>query len=183
MIDDRTEILINRKLDGELSEAESSELDMLLSQDAQARALLAEYEQLDSQAHDTIQSALARQHTPPLAGLLTSDQQRPARRLKRIPGWVRTAAAAGLGLAIGLGSASMIDRDVPDTPATANKNSTPTGQVTVSDAQKPSAIPLRTTDHQLINDVVGVYDEQTQRFYLLESRQLQSTDQPVAVHY
>ena len=48
MTDERTERLITRKLDGELTEAESLELDKALVRSPEARSLLEDYERTDA---------------------------------------------------------------------------------------------------------------------------------------
>jgi len=64
MIDERTEQLVTRKLDGELTGAESHELNKLLIRSPQARALMEEYERADALAGEALRAAFEREASP-----------------------------------------------------------------------------------------------------------------------
>jgi len=58
MIDERTEHLISRKLDGELSEDEALELNKLLIRDPEARGLMEDYARMDRQVGEAVRAVL-----------------------------------------------------------------------------------------------------------------------------
>ncbi len=58
-IDERIEVLINRRLDGELAPDEGQELDEALIQNQDARVLLDDYQRLDDLAGQVLQGAFA----------------------------------------------------------------------------------------------------------------------------
>ena len=60
MVDERVEHLINRRVDGELTGAESLELDQLLVRSPEARSLLEEYERTYALAREALGSAFGR---------------------------------------------------------------------------------------------------------------------------
>ncbi len=73
-IDERIERLINRRLDGELTEEEQLELNRELIRNPQANRLLEEYQQIDDLACVAMMKALDREETVPVL----SKQLRPA---------------------------------------------------------------------------------------------------------
>jgi anti-sigma factor RsiW len=189
MIDERTERLINRRLDGELTEAESLELDKQLTQSPEARSLLAEYEANDALAAKALDALLAEGDAPEDR---TATVARPANRLR----WAGTrrmtrnrwglAAAAGLALIIGAGLGRWTAPrakpiDVPD-----NNASRPP---VVVDADSPENALGRMTvqasagvDQRIEREILGVFDEETQSLYLLEASRARARD-PMTVNY
>jgi hypothetical protein len=59
-VDERTERLICRLLDGEITADERAELDGVLARDAAARALLKDYSEIDAKAADALRHDLSR---------------------------------------------------------------------------------------------------------------------------
>lgn len=96
-MNERIEILINRALDGELSSADRHELDEALARHEAARALMSEYQMLDSRAGTAIRSDFGTTSPAPL-----QDRTVPARDAHRWQG-LRTGAMAAL-----LAAAAMI---------------------------------------------------------------------------
>jgi len=69
MLDERTERLINRRLDGEITEEESLELDKQLIRSPEARAYLEDLQRQDVLAGQALRATLApdeAQSSPPL---------------------------------------------------------------------------------------------------------------------
>jgi anti-sigma factor RsiW len=183
MIDERTEQLINRKLDGELTADESLELDKLLIRSPQARALLEEYAVIDEQATQAIETVVARAETR-----VAPDQ---------IAGWGRsrlqmwysfglvTAVAAAVSLAVMLSfrAATMseattppgIEQSLRDPMAAAG----PAGSI-----DQPWRIdgPRRET-LDIDRDVIGVWDRQSHSLYLIEADNTRSMIEPVKANY
>lgn len=91
-VDERTERLIVRLLDGELRPAEQDELNRTLLRSAEARRLLSEYQENDRLATDVIEAAVE----GTWAGGL------PARHVRRVGLWagVTTGLAAAAAIAI-----------------------------------------------------------------------------------
>ena len=102
MLDERLERLISRKLDGELTEAESLELDKLLIRSPEGRAILEEQEQLDLLASESLRTALG----GGLTGQSITGQAKlewPSRSSRREHLWY-----GGIGLAAGFALAMLV---------------------------------------------------------------------------
>jgi hypothetical protein len=180
MIDERTEQLINRRLDGELDDESLLELNKRLIRSPEARLTLEAYERNDALASDALRSwrSPAPQH----------EVSQAARSIAQQRGWfsrigvgVRAVAAALLLVtAIGLPSYWR-------TPAPV-KTTVPT---LASIGPAPSPLPRsvasidgpREERHQLQRHVVGVWDEATQSVYVLELDQHARTVVPVAMNF
>jgi anti-sigma factor RsiW len=180
MIDERIEHLINRKLDGELTDAESLELDKAVIRDPRARLLLEEYERLDGAAHAAIQATLA--GTVPAA----RPEQITEWSITRRPWWASTvlitAVAASMTLAVLLGqrSSGLVDPAGPAGPMlTAPPAAAPhSGFDLVSHVDGP-----RRETRSLDRDVIGVWDRDSRSLYLLEVDSARAVVEPTRVNY
>ncbi len=96
-VDERIERLIVRRLDGELTDDESLELDRELLRSPQARQLLGEYQEIDGAAADALTTALgvdSNYSSPfPVVGM-------PLRRGRHSWRWWALPAAIAAGLAV-----------------------------------------------------------------------------------
>ncbi len=91
-VDARIERLIVRRLDGELSDPEQAELDRAILRDPHVRALLEEYERIDSAASAALVEALDGGVRPPARSARIAAQ--PARRGYGRMWWLLPVAAA-----------------------------------------------------------------------------------------
>ncbi|MFO0973409.1 MAG: hypothetical protein U1A27_08240 [Phycisphaerae bacterium] len=100
MIDETTEILINRLIDGELSPAERAVLEARLASDATARQLVEEYRALDARAAAALRHVVVRAAQPGTALAAASVRRRASQR--RILTWagVSLGAAAAVALSV-----------------------------------------------------------------------------------
>ena len=176
MIDERTERLINRRLDGELSEAESLELDKRLIRSPEARQLFETYARNDLLAGEALRACT---QTPP-----PTRQQVSCRR------WFRwSIAPVGLGVAAAVLAISFAHRpagtnlasDPPPRPAAPITTLVATPQA--ADAELPLIEGPREETHQLYRNVLGIYDQETQSVYVLELDQRARTVIPVAMNF
>ncbi len=170
MIDERTEQLINRRLDHELSEEEALELNKRLIRSPEARALLEEYERTDGLARETLRT-WSLQAGVSGAERAAAEISTPHSRLSRIGVGVRAAAAALL--LVTMAGAPSFWKAAPPQP---RGRQTDAVANLLLPAPAPPASPVvegpRHETHQLHRDVIGVWDEETQSIYLLEMDQL-----------
>lgn len=164
---DRLEILISRRLDGELSDADARELETLLASDPAAARLLHESAEIDRHA------------SAALMGALSVDQPCPAipvRSIGRWREWTNYSLVAAIAACFAM---VVLFRDVPsspsptDLPTGAPHVRVPTGGMqTVGDSPvwrtAPEHPALR--HRQLQQEFFGVRDPKTGRIYLLERR-------------
>jgi len=188
MIDEGTERLINRRLDGELGESESLELDKLLIRSPQVRALAEEYERNGAAAAEALRAALDDAGSPTdraerLARTVTA-RRWPWRAVRR-----RAAvAAAVLGVIIGAGAVYRLaapEASVTPEPAgievanpVAVNKPAPAGDKTPVEIEHP-----RRREQRVVRDIFGVFDEETQSVYLLEANRTQTSVVPVSANY
>jgi anti-sigma factor RsiW len=181
-MDDRTEHLITRRLDGEITADESLELDKQLIRSPEARMYLDEQERIDALAGEALRAALAPDDTEVPAA------SEPTAWPVRVSPWRRylqpaAAVAAAVGLAVLAATIpSVKPQTTGKTPAVVMNNSP---EPTVSHSSVPT-VPVadddwadlpRSGQHRLI----GVYDEGTQSFYLLEmNRRFERASQAAA---
>jgi anti-sigma factor RsiW len=180
MIDERTETLITRRLDGELSAEQSLELDKLLIRSPEARALLEESERIDRLAATALRGALAHEPAPPASVI-----ERAARRklIGIFSGTGTVAAAILLAVVVGgvprgwLPPAPPTDHIMPHGPLAG-------GQEAAGELAFGSLIDgPRHEAHRIVRDVFGIYDDETQSIYLLEMDHQQTTVVPVTMNY
>lgn len=121
-IDERIERLINRRLDGELTEEEQLELNRELIRNPEANRLLEEYQQIDELACVAMMKALDREETVPVLNKqLRSAPQRVAAAQKQWRVWwlVPGAIAAAL-LAVSLSRFTTVNLNSVATNAPSN---------------------------------------------------------------
>ncbi|MHC4445390.1 MAG: anti-sigma factor family protein [Planctomycetota bacterium] len=190
MIDERTERLINRKLDGELTETESLELDKLLIRSPQAQALLEEYQQNDTMTAEALQSALSETDTSKQITTKWADSAQP----KKI--WWRYLTAASAIAAVIVFAVVIKNNPIkqhtpqPTGHIPAQINTKVGDSATIVDAdgtQKLTPVLIiegpRRQKEQIMRDLLGVYDQETNSVYLLEADQTQQTIVPVSSSY
>lgn len=184
MIDERTEQLMNRRLDGEITAVESLELDKLLIRDPHARRLMDEYARLDALAGEAIRSAVNTQAAPtvPTAGA-TAGWRVPQRQWWYSFGLV-SAVAAAITLAV------LLSQRAATIGLTGRA-----GQVALHEPADTARDPGRAVDYirhvdgprretlNLDRDVIGVWDHHTGSLYLLEADTTRSRIEPVKANY
>ncbi len=182
MIDARTEQLINRKLDHELTEDESLELDKQLIRFPQARSLLETQQRLEALASETLQSALSDGRPAELeAGQL---QATVVRRRRTILQTGLGVAAAILLLVVVSGWPANLRPHAPSLDEPAARPGPPVSVVNLDEPAPAGVIEgPRGQMERLYRDVLGVYDEETDSFYLLEMDHTYTTVTPVVAHY
>jgi len=179
-MDDRTEHLITRRLDGEITEDESLELDKQLIRSPEARGCLAEQERIDALAGQTLRAILAPDASQPVPQAESAGWPGQANRWWRYLRPV-AAVAAAVTLAVLVGTLP-ISRSRPDkAPAPLADNSPGAGgqstsQVPVIPANSGWSNLPQAGQHKLL----GVFDDETQSLYLLEMNR-RSSASPSAV--
>jgi hypothetical protein len=176
MLDERMEQLINRKLDGELTEAESLELDKLLIRSPEGRALLEEQEQLDRLASDSLRTALG----GGLANRLVSGQTPldwPSRSSRREHLWYGSIGLAA-GFVLAMLASSLVaplwnGRQKDATPPIVSNAPGGDAGPALVDAEQNHDWPPRAQDvtsqrERTPEQVLGVYDDDSRSLYLLE---------------
>ncbi len=187
MIDERTERLINRMLDGELTEADELELNKQLIRSPEARRMLEDLERLDTLADQALHAAFERPHHPHESAPGHRLQTKDYRLLRRT-----TAVAAAILLAAMIGG---LPREWLTAPGPGEITQSPNHPITES-GLRPSDYSLQTTDYGLQpidgprrqwnnrqRDLIAVYDETTKSYYLLERDRVQRAVTPVTANY
>jgi len=178
MNDERTELLINRRLDGELSEQESLELDKLLIRDPAARALMEEYARIDAEAGRALQTVV-------IAPASTVQAEQVSAWASARPHWWQSfglvaavAAAITLGVLLSQRAGGLRGGEISPSPV-AERPSAPGPQSenlwTVGERSRPPV--------NIERDVIGVWDRQSGSLYLLEADRAQSPIEPVNFNY
>ncbi len=187
--DDHLERLINRKLDGELTEDDSLELDKCLIRDPAARQSLEESERIDRLSEALLDEICAVRDEV----LLPATSRTVARRRMRWFGAIPAAAAACVALffmwPMFSSSPQSSDRIVDgehgelvlleNDPQTALPDPAPRESEArlASYPDRPAKLrPLR--EHGTRLDYYGVLDPETQKLYLLEVKHQTSTRRP-----
>jgi len=173
-MDLRTEQLITRKLDGELAEGESLELNKQLIRSPEARSIMEEYELIGSLATTTLQKLLDQprtHHSSPMTHHL--------RRPRGIQ-WATSAAAAIIIAAVLLQTPRSASgpRIEPNNGTAVLAGTSPIEDNAINAVQGP-----RHENERIHRDVIGVVDNETQSVYLLEMDQQQTTVVPVSMNY
>jgi anti-sigma factor RsiW len=189
MVDERIEILISRKLDGALTEAESLELDKALIRNPEARCVLAEYEANDAVAATSLNEMLS-----PADSSSTPSAE-------RIEHWAqpsnRAAGSIGrhLGYFGGAAVAAMIALSVIGIPQHLTAQSSPSlGESFPAVVAKPPAVsvaagqpgmrppsrrsPSETAPLPHSRDLFGIYDHRSSRLYLFEFGEMEPDRRP-----
>ena len=189
MIDERTEQLITRKLDGELTEGESHDLNKLLIRSPQVRALMEEYERADALAGEALRAAFEREASPDDRAAQLAPAAASRRRWRAPPRGITMAAAAALAVIVGGGLAHWLmppDMLTPSDPARVGPYQPPVvaGAAPVEDNSVTVVIEgPRVRDQRVVRDVFGVFDEETQSVYLLEASRTRTNVVPVSANY
>ena len=111
-VDERTELLINRYLDGALSDADQAELHAILGRDAAARAMLEQYDRNDALAAQALRRGVE--------STMTATAPRHRRGL-----WLATVASGLAAAAVFVFSIAPRLQYSPVTPDQTEKNGTP----------------------------------------------------------
>ncbi len=176
-VDERTERLIVRQLDGELTPSEQDELNQILLRSAAARRMLSDYQQNDRLASDVI-GTVAEGRWPSAA--------EPIRAGRSSARWVWGTLAAGLAAAAAIVIVLSLPRAVePVGPADA-----PLQPGAVAEAHR-SGVPADTlvytsTDlphhgERWVNrDYIGVLDESKDLLFIVEVDRTRTIRMPVA---
>ena len=171
MIDERTEQLINRRLDGELLPGEQLELDKRLIRSPEARAMLEDYQRFDVMARESLEAVSS----------VSSAKESLAQPVwhRRLAGVTRTAIAAAVVLAV-FSSTWLAPRS--------NRKATtaPPMVAALPIAPRPPLTSIEGPRHEkqrVHKDVLGVVDQETQNVYVLEMDQQQTTAIPVSMNY
>lgn len=191
MIDERTEILINRRLDGELTPDESLELDKRLIRDPQARTLLAELRNDDRAVADALNSfanEINERRSP------ISDELPP----RRLPWYFRLAGPMAIAASVAmmfmfLQQPTPTPSPTPDDAVIAADQPVPV-ETTVAEVSPLRPVAKMTEDGILLadphlrdvglqRDILGVMDEQNQQLYLLELERSREKVVPVRMSY
>jgi hypothetical protein len=176
MIDERTEYLINRRLDNELTSDEQLELDKRLIRSPEARAMSEEYERFDRLARTALEDFC--QATRPRDDLLLPSRFFAFKRYS-------TIAAA---VALFAFSTSLFPRHKSQTGDVVNNTQNqPTIMASLPIGNDLSQLLSiegpRHEREQVQKDLLGVFDQETQSVYLLEMDQQQTTVVPVSMNY
>ena len=183
MLDERTEILMNRRLDGELTPDESLELDKLLIRDPQGRALLEEYARMDKAAGEVIRAVVS---TPAkrIEPAECSSWAGPLRRWWYSFGLV-SAVAASITLAFLLSQRAVqvpMPNAAPGIAAVEGPVAGPSLAGSNLDYVANMEGPRRETN-TVEQNVIGVWDDQTRSLYLLEVNSDRSLVEPTRENY
>ncbi len=168
-MDERTENLITRRLDGEITEAESLELDKALIRSPEARAYLEEQARISRLASRALETAIVARDeevvpsvAPPAWPARDSRWQRYLRSVVAVAA-VFVLAAVVATLPVGKSrTASPGTFGVDRGTGTAGRAEQPVDTVPVSEGAWPG-LP-----HAGRHQVIGVYDDETGSLYLLE---------------
>jgi anti-sigma factor RsiW len=165
MLDERTERLINRRLDGEITGQESLELDKLLIRNPEARAYLEDLQRQDVLAGRVLRATLDPDNaksSPPLGPDAWPARTFSWRRYLRPV--VAVAAAAALAFLVATFPTRRSQNDVTPPTLADNGPAAPTGPSTpVVPVADGYGWPPRER-----HEILGVFDEETQSLYLLE---------------
>lgn len=169
-MDDRTEQLITRRLDGEITEEESLELDKRLIRSPEARAHMEEQARIDMLAGEVVREVCS----PDRSGANGGDHtglvcESPNRGIRRR--YLRPIAAVAAAIAVAL-LVILLPSERP-TPTGTTPLATRDDRSVTDPAAKPViAVPVENSWSGLPSagrhEVLGVYDDATQSLYLLE---------------
>lgn len=169
-MNDRTEQLITRRLDGEITEEESLELDKRLIRSPEARAYMEEQARIDMLASEVVREACV----PDRSGANAGDHnglpgESPPNGNRRR--YLRPIAAVAAAIAVAL-LVILLPSERP-TPTGTTPLAAQVDQGSTEPAGKPViAVPVDNSWSGLPNagrhEVLGVYDDATQSLYLLE---------------
>jgi len=187
MIDERTEQLITRRLDGELADGESLELDRELIRSPEARRAFEDAQRIDALTDETLTALLDAgdsRNFHPTDGMVSHAARRITRR--RLDGAIGVAAAVLLVMA----STSVLPQFGGNSgPSQANVgNATPFIQPAVNQVPIESLVIDNTAGprrqrQRIDQDVIAVVDPETQTVYLLEIQRTRSSTDRLRADY
>lgn len=139
-VDERTELLINRYLDGALSDADQAELHAILGRDAAARAMLEQYDRNDALVAQALRRGVESTMTA-------------AAPIRRRGLWLATVASGLAAAAVFVFSISQRMQYLPTTPDQVVRNGTPIKFVDPQnyptfEAPKIDEVPARLVDYR-----------------------------------
>jgi anti-sigma factor RsiW len=183
-MDERTEQLINRRLDGEITEEESLDLDKRLIRSPEARTYLEEQVRIDSLAGEALRGVVApgdSQWYPqeestswPTRGGIWRRYLRPVAAVAAVIAVAALVASLPSGHSRQPGATSAVVDSGQDAASQAGHQ--PIQTVPVDDSWP--GLP-RAGRHE----VIGVYDDATQSLYLLEMSPRSGTNSPAAMDF
>ncbi len=176
-VDERTERLIVRRLDGELTPAEQDELNQILLRSPDARRMLSEYDQNDRLATDMI-GAVAEGRLPSEAGPIR------AGRSRHVTLWtaIGTGLAAAAALAIVVISPWQDGAVDPVMPGGEHQTVVRPDQPVINGdhlVYTSTELPHR-GERRIDRDYIGVFDESRDSLLLLEIDRTRTVRIPVA---
>jgi anti-sigma factor RsiW len=185
MIDERTEQLINRRLDGELTDAESLELDRLLIRSPEARHLMEQYHRMDSHAGQALRSLLG---TPsvevPIDPRAIDEMTLPGTGFRRNLATVLAVAAMIALVVAGLPSRWSPPNEragqLADQPAPPAE---PLDHLAYVTAPAPPVSGTRNQRQHITRNIIGVMDDEGEGIYFLEVQRKDTTVTPVSFNY
>jgi len=192
MLDEQTERLINRRLDGELDDAERLELDKQLIRSPELRETFDELQRIDILAAETL-NALLDSRGPKSSIELTAVPAWAARRRRTRRLLDTSIGIAAAVLLILVGPSLLPSRDPapqtlpPPQGLDLAQLDTQPGIRAPVDQRSPAlteviAGPRRQHD-RIDQDVIGVVDPETQSVYLLEIQRARNTVSRVQANY
>jgi len=176
-VDERTERLIVRQLDGELTPSEQDELNQILLRSAAARRMLNDYQQNDRLATDVI-GAVAEGRWPSAA--------EPIRAGRSSVRWIWGTLAAGLAAAAAIVIALSLPRTVepvgqagalsqPGPVAEADRPDFPADQLIYTSTEVPHH-----GERWVNRNYIGVLDESKDLLFIMEVDRTRTIRMPVA---
>ncbi len=186
--DDHLERLINRKLDDELTEDESLELDKCLIRNPATRQSLEESERIDRLTAALLEEVCAVQDEVLVPTAIRTSNRRRMRWIGAVPAaaaacialffmWPMSSSPSPRSSDVGIENFVQLPVDVErPVPATDSDQPTPDAMLASFSDGPPKLRPLRENGTRL--NYYGVLDPETQKLYLLEVKHQTSTRRP-----
>lgn len=172
MIDERTEHLINRQIDGELTSDEQLELNKRLIRSPEARAMSEEYQQFDTLAREALHGFCQKSRTEP-----------EIKHQSRFTTLTRGSALAAAVILFAFMSMWLFPSKQQQAVKLDNGTMIASLPIVKEIAQLASIEGPRHERERVQKDLIGVFDRETQSVYLLEMDQQQTTVVPVSMNY
>ena len=185
-IDERGERLVVRKLDGELSSEEEHELNKLLIRSPELRQLLESYLEQDRLAAEVLAEEVGSFAPPDLESVTAG--RGPRDPLRRRTSWAAGSVGGLLVACLALFAVLWQPGIVPVQPTGENginMAGSPAMAWPVGTGEQFQRLPEylelpQTQEQELARRFIGVYDEQTDRYYILEVRRVCTNTQLVS---
>ncbi len=173
-VDERTERLINRYLDGELTPTEQDELNQILLRSAEARRMLSDYQENDRLATETIAVAVEGRWSGGSVGPWSVARRWIAGRTV----WAGVAAAAVLALVVlaPWQAHELAQNPKPIAPVVSSNGSVVSGDRLTYTS---TGVPVR-GERNIKRDYIGVIDEENDSLYVFEVDRRRTIHVPVA---